>query len=304
MPGAKFIQLELLAIFIAFFKKKWSSEDHILLNGNFSALVDLLPNKNYRTIIENQHLINIEITNEKILFKPEEMTIKKSEIIEKLDLKRVKRIIDVIEEHKGLNLIEKLQLAFTIYPASEICKRPKLYKLEYFSENEKVRLAHEANFQAQLNSQISSYHDKFITILEKKYNIDESSYKKPDIVFDFENSQLFIELKLGNKKNIISNFNDDIEKISENYPFAIAICYDPKQHIKKDNNIFFNKTKNTFIVESKDRNKHSNTPIYFCMEREMVKAPDFNFKNGKRSLTLNEIETINMAFCIYKKETF
>lgn len=297
MCGSLVIDIELLKLFVAFYKEKWDLSE-CKVTGDFKNLKKILPENNYRTFLDNRHLIDLVVLEDGIIFKPEEIGIKNKIMTEISNTKKMERIIKVVKENCLDEFIEQLLLGITLYSAIEICSEPKKNKLEYFEEDS---IYHENNLQSKISARMSRMNDSFHVILEKKFNIGDNKYLKPDIVIEYEKTELYIELKLGKDKCIIKKFYEDIKKIQKNYSLAIALCYDPKQHIKKDNNIKFSNEKIDEFI-NKNYNESLNTNIYFVMERKIEKF--FNLKKNTSSQRVEvnkEKQTTNLAFAIYNK---
>lgn len=149
---------------------------------------------------------------------------------------------------------------------------------------------------------MSKMNENFSIILEKKF-VKEGvnySYLKPDISFKYDGLELKIELKLGNTKQVVKNFYKDVKKIKE-YPFSIALCYDPGQYILRDNEIIFHQKDKKISFINNKFNPKIETKIYYAMEREIV--TEYVLKNrisSERIEKQSEKDIINLAFAIHR----
>lgn len=297
MPESLFIDIEFLKILISFCKCSWVSpvNNTFSVNGDFEILKEFLPENNYRTLLNNRTLIDIIFSKDKITFIPENLDMVNKVFLMLNNLKPFNRIKAVLEKEEIKTLIEKLLLMITIYSTIDVCRKPIENNLINNSEDE---IFHEANLQAKINARMESMSKSFSLILEENYKTKENEKNlRPDITVEYKNSKLYIELKMGLKKNIIERFKKDVKKIEE-YPLAIALCYDPKRYIRKELD-FLKIKQEEFILKSKKQMWNKN--IYYISEREIIPSSELTSK-GKRSKKEDEKFKTNLAFAIYKEK--
>lgn len=315
----KFISLELIKIFIVLENGKINinkEDEQIEVEGSFNNLynfLDLENNDNYfRTILNHNIAIGVKIFKEKIILIPEDYNEFNRNRDYFINLKKYKEILKVIKKYSNNNFVKEFILLITLISAIEVCSQPIKNNLLYYSyenkNSDRATLYHESNFQVRLTSEIQKISEAITMIVEKKFDLKEDKYKKPDISikidnpnenFNSEDVELLVELKVGVNKTIVERFKEDINKIKDNYDFGLALAFDNYQNIRRDlglENSSFNLRagQKKFYLKGKD-------DIYFVIESKLKNKTEMREYLNKRITQSVKEDTVNLAFYIENK---
>lgn len=160
----------------------------------------------------------------------------------------------------------------------------------------------------RLTSEIQKISEAITMIVEKKFDLKEDKYKKPDIAIKIDNTsenfnsddvELLVELKVGVNKTIVERFKEDINKIKDNYDFGLALAFDNYQNIRRDlglENSSFNLRagQKQFYLKGKD-------DIYFVIESKLKNKTEMKEYLNKRIHRIMKEDSVNLAFYIENK---